>query len=95
MIFPLNFWFCRHVGLSLPLIAIQYHDIILKIEWGVNSNINRDSSTSVSSLCEIWCDNVFLDSEERKRFGENEHEYLIEQVQIIDTINLVLHLNLN
>ena len=87
VIFPLNFWFCRHVGLSLPLIAIQYHDIILKIEWGVNSTINRDSSTSVSSLCEIWCDNVFLDSEERKRFGENEHEYLIEQVQIIDTIN--------
>lgn len=87
VIFPLNFWFCRHVGLSLPLIAIQYHDIILKIEWGVNSNINRDSSTSVSSLCEIWCDNVFLDSEERKRFGENEHEYLIEQVQVIDTIN--------
>ena len=30
---PLNFWFCRHIGLSLPLISIQYHDIILKIEW--------------------------------------------------------------
>ena len=45
VIFSLNFWFCRHVGLSLPLIAIQYHDIILKIEWGINSKINRDSST--------------------------------------------------
>ena len=87
IIIPLNFWFCRHIGLSLPLISIQYHDIILKIEWGKNSDINRDGSTSVSSLCEVWCDNIFLDSEERKRFGENEHEYLIEQVQIIDTIN--------
>ena len=84
---PLNFWFCRHIGLSLPLISIQYHDIILKIEWGINSKINRDSTDLISSLCEVWCDNIFLDSEERKRFGENEHEYLIEQVQIIDTIN--------
>lgn len=87
VIIPLNFWFCRHIGLSLPLISIQYHDIILKIEWGKNSDINRDASDSVTSLCEVWCDNIFLDSEERKRFGENEHEYLIEQVQIIDTIN--------
>jgi hypothetical protein len=84
---PLNFWFCRHIGLSLPLISIQYHDIILKIEWGINSYINRKDDETISSLCEVWCDNIFLDSEERKRFGENEHEYLIEQVQIIDTIN--------
>ena len=84
---PLRFWFCRHIGLSLPLIAIQYHDIILKIEWGKNSDINRSGSSSPSSLCEVWCDNIFLDSEERKRFGENEHEYLIEQVQIINTVN--------
>tara|TARA_Y100001935_G_scaffold255363_2_gene267966 strand:- start:6010 stop:7500 length:1491 start_codon:yes stop_codon:yes gene_type:complete len=84
---PLNFWFCRHIGLSLPLIAIQYHDIILKIEWGIKSKITRDEVTSVSSLCEVWCDNIFLDSEERKRFGENEHEYLIEQVQSIDASN--------
>jgi hypothetical protein len=84
---PLNFWFCRHIGLSLPLISIQYHDILLKIEWGINSMINRNSSSSETSLCEVWCDNIFLDSEERKRFGENEHEYLIEQVQTIDTIN--------
>ena len=87
IIIPLNFWFCRHIGLSLPLISIQYHDIILKIEWGKNSDINRDPTSSITSLCEVWCDNIFLDSEERKRFGENEHEYLIEQVQIIDTIN--------
>jgi len=84
---PLKFWFCRHIGLSLPLISIQYHDITLKIEWGINSKINRNSSPSISSLCEVWCDNVFLDSDERKRFGENEHEYLIEQLQIIDTIS--------
>ena len=84
---PLNFWFCRNIGLSLPLISIQYHDIHLKIEWGINSEINRNLSSTVSSLCEVWCDNIFLDSDERKRFGENDHEYLIEQVQIINVKN--------
>jgi hypothetical protein len=29
---PLNFWFCKNPGLSLPLIALQYHDVYLKIE---------------------------------------------------------------
>ena len=88
VIIPLNFWFCRHIGLSLPLISIQYHDIILKIEWGINSDINRDTTDTSTTLCEVWTDNIFLDSEERKRFGENDHEYLIEQLQIIDTKNI-------
>ena len=24
---PLNFWFCRNPGLSLPLISLQYHEV--------------------------------------------------------------------
>ncbi len=31
MYIPLQFWFCRHNGLSLPLIALEYHDVGLKI----------------------------------------------------------------
>ena len=31
-------------------------------------------------LC-IWCDYIFLDGDERKRFAESTHEYLIEQLQ--------------
>ena len=29
---PINFWFCVNPGLSLPLIALQYHDVFLRIE---------------------------------------------------------------
>ena len=28
---PLQFWFCRNAGLSLPLIALQYHDIKINV----------------------------------------------------------------
>lgn len=85
IIFPLNFWFCRNNGLSLPLISLQYHDIKLKIKWGINSDINRDGNTARSSNCEVWTDLIFLDQGERERFAESSHEYLIEQLQIVDS----------
>ena len=30
---PLQFWFCRNYGLALPLIALQYHEVKLIIEF--------------------------------------------------------------
>lgn len=85
IIFPLNFWFCRNNGLALPLISLQYHDIKLKLKWGINSDINRDGDTSRGSNCEVWTDLIFLDQGERERFAESTHEYLIEQLQIVDS----------
>ena len=85
IIFPLNFWFCRNNGLSIPLISLQYHDIKLKLRWGINSDINRDGDDSRSSVCEVWTDLIFLDQGERERFAESNHEYLIEQLQIVDS----------
>ena len=29
---PLNFWFSKHLGLSIPLIALQYHDVEIEIQ---------------------------------------------------------------
>ena len=29
IMYPLQFWFCRNIGLALPLIALQYHDVKL------------------------------------------------------------------
>merc|ERR1712017_19382 len=30
---PLEFWFCRNPGLALPLIALQYHEVKINIEF--------------------------------------------------------------
>lgn len=30
---PLQFWFCRNMGLALPLIALQYHEVELLIKF--------------------------------------------------------------
>ena len=88
--YPLNFWFCRNPGLALPLIALQYHEIQMKFTWGVglynsskNDNLTRTSQSLTSQhAIEVWCDYVYLDTDERRRFSQVSHEYLIEQLQI-------------
>ena len=69
---PLQFWFCRNPGLALPLIALQYHEVKLKFTWG---------TLGTSGSPNVWCDYIYLDTDERRRFAQVSHEYLIEQVQ--------------
>jgi hypothetical protein len=30
---PFQYWFCRNIGLALPLIALQYHDVSLEVHF--------------------------------------------------------------
>ena len=71
---PLNFWFCRNPGLALPLIALQYHEVKLKFTWGDPGSAGADPK--------VWCDYIYLDTDERRRFAQVSHEYLIEQLQL-------------
>jgi hypothetical protein len=155
LLIPLQFWFCRNIGLALPLVALQYHDIKLVIKlrpfsdlWTFGPNNNYVASQSGTTLittsgpefddtdvgkivywadgtsdtinalvsgqsrhvvmttnqtknsqiiytkpddvpaftpsitdARIYADFIYLESEERKKFAKNTHEYLIEQVQ--------------
>jgi hypothetical protein len=81
---PLEFWFCRNVGLALPLIALQYHEVKLKIEFETKEKcVASGTVASVPEFTEaaIWVDYLFLDTDERRRFAQLSHEYLIEQLQ--------------
>jgi len=142
---PLGFWFCRNPGLALPLIALQFHEVKVKIEWNdgiwgsdtapkvpANSTIEKyylkglptnftaedmvtymttdktltgvadvggspgtttgsvpfNNTTSngtgilksETDLGQLWVDYIYLDTDERQRFSQVTHEYLIEQV---------------
>ena len=91
---PLLFWFCRNPGLALPLIALQYHEVKVKITfeelkyliWKEPDNTfgggNAEGATSpTTKKFQLWCDYIYLDTDERRRFAQVSHEYLIEQVQ--------------
>ena len=152
---PLPFWFCRNPGLSIPLIALQYTEIYVQIEYkelnslftlwyglspdafyefGKNGNtpttgvpdVDRElfekiqnsknpsitgGTTATSVVTELetggitplnyfwffingtgtvgnWTQNtylevnyIYLDIDERRRFAQTSHEYLITQLQ--------------
>ena len=83
---PLQFWFCRNPGLALPLIALQYHEVKINIEFQSPDCTCYcfGACTDTKGCCSqvtLWCDYVYLDTDERRRFAQTSHEYLIEQVQ--------------
>jgi hypothetical protein len=80
---PLEFWFCRNPGLALPLIALQYHEVKVNMEFRDKAHLVRTTVVPTGSLekCSLWVDYIFLDTDERRRFAQLSHEYLIEQLQ--------------
>ena len=80
---PLQFAFCRNPGLALPLIALQYHEVEIVIEFNTKAKCSAAGSAGTQTMTNVslWADYIFLDTEERKNFAQNPHEYLIETVQ--------------
>ena len=91
---PFEFWFCRNVGLALPLIALQYHEVKVKIDFEIKANCISVGTGSLDDFepiknISLWADYIFLDTDERRRFAQLSHEYLIEQLQFTGTEPLV------
>jgi hypothetical protein len=82
---PLNFFYTRNPGAALPLIALQYHEVKINIEWNeaqfIAGNFNNAKSLRQPVQAAVYIDYIYLDTEERRRMAQNSHEYLIEQTQ--------------
>jgi hypothetical protein len=82
---PLKFWFCENAGSALPLIALQYHEVKVNVEFRtaaecVNTTVGTTTAFSITSAS-LYADYIFLDTDERRQFAQVAHEYLIEQLQ--------------
>jgi len=93
---PLSFWYCRNPGLALPLIALQYHEVKINIDfrpigeclWACKALDSVTGTVSTTNAYQqslvaasLYVDYIFLDTDERRKMAQNPHEYLIEQVQ--------------
>ena len=98
---PLEFWFCRNPGLALPLIALQYHEVKINIEFRAASDCCAGESSGLSlAAASLFVDYIYLDTDERRRFAQVSHEYLIEQVQFtgdesVSSVSNKIKLNFN
>ena len=99
MYVPFQFWFCRNAGLAIPLIALQYHEVKVKCEFRpLLALLNSDGVTGTlagSPSIKLFADYVYLDTDERRRFAQVSHEYLIEQVQHTGSTTLKASNDLN
>lgn len=90
MFVPLQFWFNRYIGLAIPMIAIQYQDVVIDYQVQcLDRLIVRDCKFNPCEItlkeASLLTDFVYLDSDERRRFAIVGHEYLVEQLQYYGT----------
>ena len=99
---PLNFWFCRNIGLALPLVALQYHEVKIYVKFNdfekcwFNAHINKKKgkpaiyypSKKNIKRAYLLCNYIYLDTDERKKFAQTPHEYLIDQLQFNDPVTV-------
>lgn len=105
---PMQFWFNRYSGRSIPMIALEYHDVTFHIKFRKLEEVSYVENKT--KICTETCDDlyldevsesvgidldasllidcIFLDSEERKRFAQSSHEYLIDQLQQLEINDL-------
>ena len=70
--YPLRFFFCEGPQSAIPLVALQYHTVDLRIYWGPEASDDN---------VEAYANYYYLDNEERGMMTSRKHDILITQVQ--------------
>ncbi len=91
---PMFFWFNRDWAHALPLISLQYHDVKLKVQLRDFASCYRTdialpaiSGYSIENM-NVWVDYIYLDMDERRKYADKTHEYLIDQLQFSGETNV-------
>ena len=68
---PLRFSFCENTQSALPLVALQYHDVELRITWG---------TLTVTDM-EVYAQFIHLDTDERTSMSSTPQNMIVTQTQ--------------
>lgn len=91
---PLPFWFTKNNGNALPIVALKYHEIKIKIKFRnlnelIKSDISNYSHNQINLTSHILANYIYLDTTEKKMFAKNKLQYLIEQTQTLSELPIV------
>ena len=103
LLIPLPFWFSRGVERALPLIAMQYFDVKVIVQFKTFDQCwyklseSSPSSTQIITNASLICNYIYLDTYERQKMAtQDSFEYLIEQFQESNSYQVPLNcINLN
>ena len=57
---PMQFWFCRHNGLAIPLIALEYHDVSIHVKFRNIEDVCYIEENKTIYISDTQ-DNIYLD----------------------------------
>lgn len=81
---PMRFWFNNSIGNVLPILALNNHEVLLELIFEDRTIL--DGSVTISAIdIKVYGDYYYLDVEEKRKFSQSSHEYLIEQVTRVKT----------
>lgn len=86
IIIPLQFWFCKHIGSSLPLVALNNTEIKIYFKMKKLEDVCfRDNFTTFRRKprlkCKLMAEYIYVEEEERTRLAKSKLEYLIDVLQ--------------
>mgnify|MGYP000716243185 CR=1 FL=1 len=83
---PLKFWFNKISGMYLPLAALYKHNVNLQFDIETINNLigNNTNITNMSINFQVYGNFITLDEDEKRKFSQSNHEYVIEQLQLND-----------
>mgnify|MGYP003634422648 FL=1 len=71
--YPLRFSFCENAQSAIPLVALQYHDVELRITWGTLESIDEG--------LEVYAQFIHLDTDERTNLSSTPQNMIVTQTQ--------------
>ena len=93
---PFQFWFCRYTEMSIPIIALAYHQVVVEFEIAKVEKLFNWSGINHPQVSEIifkdvaiLVNYVYLHKNERIYFAKHVHDYLIEKIQFSKVQRLV------
>jgi len=85
--YPVKFFFNKDWCVSLPLVALQFHDVELRITWSgsLGASTSFNGATGITTYNQLqyicWANFTYLDQAERDYFANTPQDLLITQVQ--------------
>lgn len=86
LIIPLQFWFCRNIGLSLPLVALYNSDVRIYVNLKPFEEVAYYDQCTIFKnkpklKCNILAEYIYIEEEERNTISKSNLEYFIDVLQ--------------
>ena len=86
LIIPLQFWFCRNIGASLPLIALNNTEVRIYVKLKNFNDVSFYEPFTIFKKkpklhCHILSEYIYIEDEERQKLATSKLEYLIDVLQ--------------